>query len=98
MKKICMMLFMAFLVSGCVVVPFHETTLVSLDARDPRSLVDQFQKHMPESFHLLTSVVFEYNGRKFAAIGNLEVDIKDRTFKVACLNPMGVKLFEISGV
>jgi hypothetical protein len=97
MKKIRMLFIMAVLASGCATVPFQETPLVSLVTRDPRSLVEHFQANKPESFHLLTSVVFEYNGRTFAVIGNLEIDTRDHTFKVACLNPMGVKLFEISG-
>jgi hypothetical protein len=98
MKKNFMLFLIAAVASGCVSIPipFQGTPLVPLDARDPRSLVGHFQEKMPENFHLLTSVVFEYNERSFAAIGNLEINIKDRTFKVACLNPMGVKLFEIS--
>ena len=85
------------LVAACVRVPFQETKLVSLDSEDPRSMVERFQKGIPASFQLLTSVVFEYNSRKFAGIGTVQINSSDGVFKVAGMNPMGVKLFELSG-
>jgi hypothetical protein len=60
-------------------------------------MVERFQKGIPASFQLLTSVVFEYNSRKFAGIGTVQINSSDGAFKVAGMNPMGVKLFELSG-
>jgi hypothetical protein len=85
------------LVAACVRVPFQETKLVSLDSEDPHSMVERFQKGIPASFQLLTSVVFEYNSRKFAGIGTVQINSSDGVFRVAGMNPMGVKLFELSG-
>ena len=85
------------LVAGCVRVPFQETRLVVLDSEYPRNVVEHFQKSIPASFQLLTTVVFEYNSRKFSGIGTVQINRPDGVFKVAGMNPMGVKLFELSG-
>ena len=52
---------------------------------------------MPESFQLLNTIVFEYTWFTFGGIGYLEINAADRFYKVACMNHMGVKLFEVSG-
>jgi len=85
------------LVAGCSAVPFRKTTLVALENADARAIVERFKARMPDSFQLLNTVVFEYNGRKFSAIGSVYISKADRVFKVAGMNPMGVKLFELSG-
>jgi hypothetical protein len=97
MKKSIIVFFIAMLAAGCTKIPFQEADLTPLDNRDPRSIREHFQAGIPTSFQLLTTVVFEYNGRTFSGIGTVDINTNDRTFRVACLNPMGVKLFEISG-
>jgi hypothetical protein len=96
LKKILCLILLP-LIAACSAVPFQETARVPLGPEGPRSLVERFQTGLPGSFQLLTSVVFEYNWRKFAAVGYLDINRRDGLFKVACLNPMGVKLFELSG-
>lgn len=85
------------LVAACVRVPFQETSLVPLGSEDPRNTVERFQNSMPASFQLLTSVVFEYNSRTFSSLGTVQIHMEDGSFRVAGMNPMGVKLFELSG-
>jgi hypothetical protein len=97
MKKTGLFFITVVLTAACASVPFQETPLVSYKSRDPETVTRQFLGGIPDSFQLLTTVVFEYNGRTFSGIGTLEINSKDRTFKLACLNPMGVKLFDISG-
>jgi hypothetical protein len=82
--------------AGCGSMPFPETVLVPIGPGDPRNL-ERFQRSMPERFQLLNTVVFEYNWRKFSGIGYVDIDTRNKLFKVVCLNPMGVKLFELSG-
>jgi hypothetical protein len=86
-----------FLLSGCAVVPFSEPARTSLEQKDPRALVEQFQASLPGSFQLLNSVVFEYNWRTFSGIGSVQIRRPDRTFRAAGMSPLGVKLFELSG-
>jgi hypothetical protein len=85
------------LIASCSTVPFRETAYAPVGAENPQSLVQRFQASLPDKFQLLNTVVFEYNWRKFAAVGYLDIDRQAGAFKVACLNPMGVKLFELSG-
>jgi hypothetical protein len=90
-------IFLFLFTIGCGTVPFHETELVPLGPGDPRDIVKRFQAGIPDSFELLNTVVFEYNGRKFTAIGTVQINRAERVFKVAGMNPMGIKLFELSG-
>ncbi len=97
MIRLVLLLILQLFITGCSTVPFQETRLVSLESEDPWNMVERFQKSIPASFQLLTSVVFEYNSRKFYGIGTLQVNRPDGVFRVAGMNPMGVKLFELSG-
>jgi hypothetical protein len=97
MKRLIIILMCVFFATGCARVPFQETPLVPLESVDPHSVLENFQAGMPVNFQVLNSVVFEYNWRKFLGIGSVDIDRRDSQFKLVCLNPMGVKLFELSG-
>jgi outer membrane biogenesis lipoprotein LolB len=85
------------LIAGCVHVPFKETERISMESVDPKNVVARFMASTPDSFQLLNSVVFEYSMNTIMGIGSIDVDRKNSTFRVACLNPLGVQLFELSG-
>ena len=85
------------LLAGCSSVPFQPAVLVPLEAGDPWNVVQRFQERMPQRYQLLNTVVFEYNFRKFSGIGTVQVDSVSGVFHAAGMNPMGVKLFELSG-
>ena len=85
------------LVAGCAHVPFQETKRVSFASVEPKSVVEQFKANSPVNFQLLNSVVFEYSWKTFMGIGYIDINRQDSTFKVVCLNPLGVQLFELSG-
>jgi hypothetical protein len=89
--------FLLLLIAGCSSVPFQPTVLVPLEAGDPWNVVQRFQERTPQRYQLLNTVVFEYNFRKFSGIGTVQVDSVSGVFHAAGLNPMGVKLFELSG-
>lgn len=97
MKRLVLLCLGVMIAFGCVSIPFQETPLVSLESSEPRSVVEHFQANLPESFKLLNTVVFEYTGRKFLGLGYIDIDRRNDVFKVVCLNPMGVQLFELSG-
>jgi Protein of unknown function (DUF3261) len=46
---------------------------------------------------LVNTVVFEYSWKTFMGIGYIDIDRQNSLFKVVCLNPLGVQLFELSG-
>jgi hypothetical protein len=97
MRRLIILFILQIFIAGCSTVPFQETRLVTLESEDPWNMVEHFQKSVPASFQLLTSVVFEYNSRKFYGIGTVQVNRSSGVFRVAGMNPMGVKLFELSG-
>jgi hypothetical protein len=97
MKRWYLAPFLAALVAGCAHVPFQETALVPLGSGDPRGIAERFQANTPGNYQLLSTVVFEYNWRQFSAISTVQINRADRVFKAASMNPMGVKLFELSG-
>jgi len=82
---------------GCTSVPFQKTVYVPLDEEDPWRVVEQFHETSPANFQVMNTIVFEYNWNKFSAIGYIYVDTAEKAFRVVCMNPMGVKLFELSG-
>ena len=84
-------------VAGCANVPFQKARQVSFESVDPKSVVEQFKANSPENFQLLNSVVFEYSWKTFMGIGYIDIDKQNSLFKVVCLNPLGVQLFELSG-
>ncbi len=89
--------FLLVLMAGCSSVPFQRTVLVPLETGDPWNIVKRFQDATPQRFQLLNTVVFEYNFRKFSGIGTVQVNSATGVFHAAGMNPMGVKLFELSG-
>lgn len=97
MSRLAALFLAAVLLAGCATVPFRATPPADMSAVEPRLLLEQYRETLPEHFQLLTSVVFDYRWRSFAGIGMVEVDRGTQAFRIVCLNPMGVKLFELSG-
>ncbi len=97
MKKLLLLSMVVGLITGCVSVPFREAAEVPLDSSDPRTVVEGFREATPESFQLLSSIVFEYNWLTVAGIGVLDINAADGLYKVVCMNHLGVKLFEFEG-
>lgn len=85
------------LAAGCAHDPFGETPPVSLESVEPARLLEEFKAGLPEQFQLMNTVVFERSGMSFTAIGYLDIDRRENRFRVVCLNPLGVQLFELSG-
>ena len=85
------------LVAGCAHGPFTDTPPVSLESVEPARLLEDFKARLPQQFQLLNTVVFQRSGVSFTAIGYLDINRHDNLFRVVCLNPLGVQLFELSG-
>jgi len=49
------------------------------------------------TFEAVSSVAFYYKYQGFAGIGYTIVDSENEAFAVACLNPAGIKIFEVKG-
>jgi len=82
---------------GCSTVSFKRTPLVLLGDIDPESLRDEFADKLASSLETVSSIAFYYKYQGFVGIGYTIVDSENETFAVACLNPAGIKLFEVKG-
>ena len=87
----------AILVAGCAGIPFQETSFVSMESVDPQAVLESFRDSSPERFQLLNTIVFQYRFNQFMALGYIDVNTNEKSFRVTSMNPMGVKLFELSG-
>jgi hypothetical protein len=85
------------LITGCTSIPFEKTHYVPLDDTDPLTILERYENNLPEHYQLLNAMIMEYNWKKFSCLGLIDVNMREKTFAVACLNPMGLKLFELSG-
>jgi hypothetical protein len=85
------------LLAGCAGVPFEPVERISMDGVDPAQVRARFSVGLPLKFDCQNTVIFEYFGRKVAALGFGTVDVSARAFTVVCMTPMGVKLFEVVG-
>lgn len=98
MKKLAALCIAIVLAAGCsAAIPFKEAERVPLGAADPQALVEGFKQRIPASFHLLSSIVFEYNWFTVAGLGYVDINPGDGLYKVVCMNHLGVKLFEFEG-
>ncbi|MBI5056063.1 MAG: DUF3261 domain-containing protein [Nitrospirae bacterium] len=97
MKRLLIILILFACITSCAGIPFQKASEVPMESADPWALVEEFRGHSPENFMLINSIVFDYNWNKLSGLGYIKVDAKEKTFTVVCINPMGVKLFELAG-
>ncbi len=88
---------MLLLLAGCSSVPFQKTADVSMRGKDPEAVVDNFRKSLPGHFQLLNTILYKYGWTEFSTIGYIEINTGTKTFAAAGMNPMGLKLFELTG-
>ena len=82
----------------CASIPFQKTALVPVELFDPTDVRQQFAGSLPSEFQLVTTIEFIYKGHSIpSAIGYIDADIKNKTFTVVGINPIGgCTLFELS--
>ncbi len=97
MKRFFIIVLILLHATGCMKIPFREAARVPMASQDARKIARRFKERMPVNFQLLSTLVFLYNWSQFSGIGYLDINAEKRAFKALCVNPMGVKLFELSG-
>ena len=97
MARLILVLFLFCCCACSSSVPFKKIDLVCVNKVDPGSVRELFAKQLPLKFKVVSSIVFKYKRRSFSSIGYTDVDLIKKTFKVAGINPMGFKLFELTG-
>lgn len=83
--------------AGCGGIPFREPAPLRMEAVDPAEMIARSRSALPERFRTTSSIVLEVAGRSVSALGITEVDRPGGTFTAVALNPMGLKLFELTG-
>jgi hypothetical protein len=68
-----------------------------LGSVDPQLVRKEFAVSLPDELQIINSVVFHYKWRSYSALGYLGANKRLKTFSLSCLNPAGIKLFELSG-
>ena len=94
--KILLLSIVALGCAGCGSIPFQQEQPVNMALVDPSSVRENFAASLPSEFQLVSSIVFKYRFRSMSAIGLIDADIARDRFTVACINQMGVKLFEVA--
>ena len=84
-------------VTGCVSIPFEKTQHISVNTVQPTAIREQFANSLSKKFKVVSTIVFQYRGHKFSAIGYTDVDSLQKIFTIVCLNHAGIKLFELTG-
>ena len=95
--KILSIFFIALIVSSCsIVIPEHNLVLLN-NMNEKSSLVEinQYNNKVLQKTNILSNITFRFRGRTMTALGITKIDEKDRAYKVAALNPMGVTLFQL---
>jgi hypothetical protein len=68
-----------------------------LGSVDPQLALKEFASSLPDRFQVINTIVFKYKWHSFSALGYIDVNSELKTFAVSCMNPVGIKLFELSG-
>ena len=97
MIRLLTLLTALLLAAGCSHIPFREPERTPLEASEFDGVVQRFAATAPDSYRALNSVVFDYSWSSFMGLGYLDIDRSKGEFRVVCLNPLGVQLFELSG-
>jgi hypothetical protein len=83
--------------AGCRSIPFKNIDYVALDNVNCENLPQEFKAILAQKLEVINSIVFEYKWQSFSALGLTQLDLENNTFAVSCMNPVGIKLFELTG-
>lgn len=84
------------LVAGCATAPFPEPAPYAPAATVPAAEVPaRFAARLAPRFEQVNAVVFRFWTRQVTALGVVAVDATNRSFAVTCMNPIGVRLFDL---
>ncbi len=92
-KLIC---FFFILLCGCGSVPFKKTEYGLMRSITPEEILRKHAVLMPLDFKIINTVVFKFRTKKFLCLGYLSVDVNNRSFELAGMNAVGIKLIEIA--
>lgn len=83
--------------TGCATAPFPAPEPFAATDIAPEQVPAAFAQRLAPRYELAQALVFRFYLREIAALGYVSVDVPERSFAMACLNPVGIKLFELVG-
>ena len=95
-KLIILLIIFAFN-AGCRSIPFKSIDYVTLSNLNPDTVRQEFASFLAQKLEVINSIVFQYKWQSFFALGYTKLDLENNTFQVSCMNPVGIKLFELTG-
>lgn len=95
--KLLILLIIFVTLSGCRSIPFRRIDYVALNNLNPDILRQEFASSLAQKLEVINSIVFQYKWQSFSALGYTKLDLENNTFQVSCMNPVGIKLFELTG-
>ncbi len=97
MRRIIFLILIILSSAGCSTISLRKVNYVALDNIDPQAVRREFALVIPQRLQVINTIVFQYKWLSFSALGYTDVNRNEKTFAVSCLNPVGIKLFELSG-
>jgi len=98
--KFIFFIFFVFIFLGCAANEnrpgYKSIALVPVKIIEKENLISNVENMFATDFDLLNSIIFSFHGHEIAAMGYTEVDRKNKSFSVAAISPIGLKLFEMS--
>lgn len=94
--KILLLLSVVTFFIGCAGIPFEPIELMPIEIT-PQQIVAKNMLVCPGSYTSSSAFTFRKFTSEVFVVGYTEIDESDRAFRVALMNPMGVKVLEISG-
>lgn len=95
--KLILLFMICLSIAGCRSIPFKNIDYVSLENVNADHLRQEFKESLAQKLEVINSIVFEYKWQSFSALGYTRLDLENKTFQVSCMNPVGIKLFELIG-
>ncbi len=97
MRRIILLILIILSSVGCSTISLRKINYVALDGIDPQLVRQEFASVLPQKLQVINTIVFQYKWQSFSALGYTDVNRDKKIFAVSCLNPVGIKLFELSG-
>ncbi len=97
MKHLIIIGIILLCLAACSTIPFQAAPGTSMENADPGAVKEKFSLMLPARFQIISTITFEYRGQSMSFIGYSDIDTEEKTFTVAGINQVGIKLFEITG-
>ena len=94
--KILLLLSVVIFFIGCAGIPFDPIELMPIEIT-PQQIIAKNMLVCPDAYTASSAFTFKKFTSEIFVVGYTEIDAAEKKFRVALMNPMGMKVLEISG-